>query len=329
MNNFSLYRRLTEDGTISEPDGIPDPKYALPSTIHWVQSYAMLLREQPIGFASASDFYKNFEHHALPNRVQNSIFEHLLLAMHQLSALQEMNRSCSISDVSRVAGVAWYYGIYAAATAMVAAQDGSLQDNHTQTAKSWCRQFAERGLSMKPFNYYISTLVEKAANIELDAIRTGPKTNLVNPPRDVIDAQNYLCGYLSGTRKWYAWRIEEELKASKEFRENGFQNFRTKAARELRDIRLGKQKVSFLHQAIRFRGKANYREAMYLAHGSSVKPLIGDFVADLSVILESFLVMSGTFCFKRLGSELSKEFIADVSKYRAFELEPIKLWPLI
>ena len=328
MNNFSLYRRLTVDGTLSEPEGIPDPKYALPSTINWVKSYAMLLRAQPITFYDGSNFYKTIKVHQLSDREQNSIFEHLLLAVHQLSALQEMSKSCEIADVSRVASVAWYYGIYAAATAMVAAQDGSLQDNHTQTAKSWCRQFAERGLVMSPFNYYLSTLVKKAANIELDAYRTGPRTNLVNSPKNITDAHNYLCGYLSGTRKWYAWKIEEELKSSKEFRDNKFQNFKTKAARELRDNRLGKQKISFLHQAIRFRGKANYREAMYLAHGSSVKPLIGNFVSDLSVVLESFLVMSGAFCFQRLGRDLSKSFIKDIDKYRAFSLDPRQLWPI-
>jgi len=49
-----------------------------------------------------------------------------------------------------------------------------------------------------------------------------------------------------------------------------------------------------LHQAIRFRGKANYREALYLAHGPHVENLVSDFISDVYDVLEAFLIMAGT-----------------------------------
>ena len=103
-------------------------------------------------------------------------------------------------------------------------------------------------------------------------------------------------------------------------------NFRTKAARELRDDRLRKQSISFLHQAIRFRGKANYREALYLAHGTSVESIICDFVPDMAIILEAFLAMAGAFAFKCLGNDLMDGFLQDLDRYRSFSVDPKFVW---
>jgi hypothetical protein len=43
-----------------------------------------------------------------------------------------------------------------------------------------------------------------------------------------------------------------------------------------------------LYQAIRFRGKANYREALYLAHGKSVEVTIVGFTAGMVSVLRAF-----------------------------------------
>ena len=230
------------------------------------------------------------------------------------------------ADVARVASVAWYYGIYAAATAMVAAQDGSIQDNHTQTARSWDNQFVSRGKAMYPFDLRVTTLVKKDAEKEIDTYRRGGRTNLVNPPYSIDDAHDYACGYLYGSRNWWAWRAEEDLKKDPSFKALGVDNFRTKNARVMRDQRLQGQAISFLHLAIRFRGKANYREALYLAHGSSVETTIAGFMSDMNAVLESFLAMSSAFAFKRLGNSLRNDFIRDVSANKSFSLDPYEIW---
>ncbi len=323
---FSLYERFVKQGTLSEPEGIPDPQYALPSTINWMRALSMVAKSHPTNYQEASRFYSRVEKRTADVRVENSIFEHLLLGLHQASALRALRNAEVQSDVTRVASVAWYYGIYAAATAMIAAQDGTLQDNHTQTANSWDRQFAQRGLVMPPFDLRVSTCLEKEGNEEIDSFRKGPKSNLVAPPDSLDMAHDYNCSYLSGTRKWYAWRFCEDLRKSKDFKQLGVSDFRTKVARDLRDQRLSGMSVSFMHQAIRFRGKANYREALYLAHGNSVETQVQNFTSDLSCVLEAFLSMAGAFSFKRLGNTLMSDFLSDVSRYKSFSLDASEIW---
>lgn len=168
MTSFSLYDRSKDEGTITEPEGIPDPIYTLPSTTNWMRALAMIVKDEEVNFQEATDFFSHTSRMPTTPKQENSIFEHLLLAVHQLSALRAMQSIPVQSDVARVASVAWYYGIYAAGTAMVAAQDGSLQDNHTQTAKSWDNQFALRNKVLHFFDLRVSTLVKKNAEVEID-----------------------------------------------------------------------------------------------------------------------------------------------------------------
>jgi len=327
MSNFSLYDRFIKQGTLSEKKGIPDPRYALPSTVNWMRAYAILLHHKNFDFNKASQFYGSVNKKSMTPTQENSIFEHLLLAIHQLSALRAMAVTEVQSDIARVASVAWYYGIYANVTAMVAAQDGSVQDNHTKTANSWDRQFVERQIVLHPFELRVSTLVKKDAEIEIDIIRRSKKSNLIHKPLTVEDAHQAICGYLSGTRKWWAWRLEEQVKKSQEYRDLGVDDFRKKVAQNLRDKRLQKQSISFAHQAIRFRGKANYREALYLAHGLSVENTIAGFVSDMGDLLEAFTAMAGAFCFARLGNDLRDGFLNDLERNHSFSLNPRDIWP--
>lgn len=326
MSSFSLYQRFRNEGTLSEPDGIPDPKYALPSTVHWMRALALLIEMESLDYGRAIKFYRKVIARQMSPQQENSVLEHLLLAVHQLAALRALEDVSVQADIARVASVGWYYGIYASATAMIAAQEGIIHDSHAKTANVWDRQFAQRGLVLHPFDLRLSTLVKKDAELELDRIRLGKKENLVSKPLTAQDAHRALCGYLSGTRGWWAWRIEEEVKSSKAFRELGVDSFRKKTARTLRDDRLGRQSISFLHQAIRFRGKANYREALYLAHGAQVETIISGFVSDMANILESFLAMAGAFSLKCIGSGLRDAFFEDLHRHRSFSVDHREIW---
>lgn len=326
MATFSLYKRFKEQGTLSEPDGIPDPRFALPSSVNWVRALKMLVEDSSVTYLAAKNKYATVQRASLTTQAENTVLEHLLLSLHQVSALKELAASGSQADIARVASVAWYYGIYDAATAMVAAQAGNVQDNHTQTARSWDNQFAKRGLAIYPFDFRLSTLVQKDAETELAAYRRIGRTTLVEPPLSIDQAHDYACAYLTGSRSWWAWKSNEGLVKTPEFRALGVTNFRTKAAQTLRDQRLSGQAISFMHLAFRYRGKANYREALFLAHGLAVKPTVKDFVSDMSVVLEAFLVMAGAFAERRLGKQLWSDFIDDVETHRSFDTSPIDIW---
>lgn len=321
-----LYKRFVEQGTLSEPDGIPDPQFALPGTVNWMHALAFVLKKVPIEFKTALAFYAAAQKWTPSPQQENTVLEHLMFAAHQVSALESLREIERKSDVARVAIVAWYYGIYAAATAMIAAQNGTLQDDHTGTARVWDNEFAMRGLVMPPFDLRLSSLVESDYKPEIAALRKGNSFALTSRATNIADANGALCAYLSGSADFYRWRIEQDLRRSKEFKALNVDNFRTKAAKELRDEWFKKRPLSFLNQAFRYRGKANYREALYLSYGKSVETLLATHVDDLAVVLAAFVTMAGAFASRRLPTAVWSDFLADIEKMRSFSLSPASLW---
>lgn len=257
---------------------------------------------------------------------ENTVLEQLFLSLHHLSALRQFRSGVSSADYARVGILAWYYGIANAASAMTAAQSGSFQEDHAGTARIWDEQIASRGMVMTPFSWRVSSLVEKAYKPEIEAYRNGSAGKLQTKPSTATEALGAAAGYLSGSAKWHAWKTEEDLKRSREFKNLGVENFRTKSARALRDQRLEKKCIGFVHQAARYRGKANYREALFLAYGSSTETLLSGFVDDMSVVLQAFLAMAGAFAKRKLGKELWEEFVADVDARKAFTTRASDAW---
>ncbi len=322
-----LYTRIVQVGTLSEPNGVPDPQFALPSTVNWMRALAALVHYHGVSFGSASSRYAHVSVRKASAHEENTIFEQLLFALHQCSAVQALKAVPSKADISRVGIVAWYYGIYAAASAMVAAQDGSFQDDHAGTARVWDQQIAIRGSALAPFDLRLSSLVKKVSKAELGAMLAGPKFDLAGiPPSTPQEAHSAAVAYLSGNANYWRWRAEEDVRGSKEFKTGGFSDFRKKEAQALRDARLGTRPIGFLHQAIRYRGKANYREALFLGYGATTERRLTAYVDDLATVLCGFVAMSGAFCAKRLGRAVWNEFVTDLEKHRAFTLAPSSIW---
>jgi hypothetical protein len=321
-----LYNRIINQGTINEPGGKPDPQFALPSTVNWMHSLAILIEDQGINFGAAEAFYSRQSKRNMTALEENTVLEQLFLGLHHLSALEQFRSGATSADYARVGILAWYYGIANAASAMTAAQSGSFQEDHAGTARLWDEQIAARGMAMTPFSWRVSSLVEKTYKSEVAAYRNGSSGKLQSKPSTAIEALGAAAGYLSGSAKWYAWRAEEDLRRSSEFKQLEVENFRTKAARTLRDQRLDKKCMGFVHQASRYRGKANYREALFLAYGSGTETILTGFVEDMSVVLQAFLAMAGAFSKRRLGKDLWQEFIADIDAKKAFTTSATDIW---
>ena len=326
MSNFSLYKRFTTQGTLSDPDEVPDPLFALPSTVNWMRALAILVQDRGVRFGTASIFYSVVQKRVSTVQVENSIFAQLLFSLHQLSALEALRTAKLQSDVARVGIIGWYYGIYSAASAMIAAQDGSIQDDHTGTATAWDRQFAANKNVMEPFSYRLSNLVKKVADAEVKTLRAGNGFLLTEKAVDATQAYGACCSYLSGSADWWKWKTEQNLKSSREFKSLGVSNFRTKKAQALRDARLVGKSTGFLHQAFRYRGKANYREALFLGYGNDTEKVLDGFVTDLAIVMSGFLAMAGAFVSKRIGQKLWDEFVDDLESNRSFALSPKSVW---
>jgi hypothetical protein len=231
MNDFSLYARMREHGTLAEaPRDVPDARFALPSTIHWMRSLAILVDDLKLDFQAARIFYNKIQRRSLSEREVNSICEQLLFALHQLAGLRSLLDVENKADVARIGIVAWYYGVYGAASAMIAAGDGSFPDNHAATAQQWDRHFPANGLAMPPFADRLSNLVAENIDRELAPVRLRGKHSLTSPPTNPQQAWGCCSEYLSGTADWEQWNIRERVAASRDFKALGIDNFRTARA---------------------------------------------------------------------------------------------------
>lgn len=106
----------------------------------------------------------------------------------------------------------------------------------------------------------------------------------------------------------------------------GTQDFRTWDARVLRDAAYAKRGIAFLHQASRYRGKANYREAIYLAYGKSLPRQLDGFISDLARVSRGFAVMAAAYVSSRIGSDLWSNFLDDLEAKRSISASPKAAW---
>jgi hypothetical protein len=328
-----LYERITtgrpnSTGTLAEPNGAPEPQFALQGTVNWMRGLAIIVADEQISYASMRRFYagKNIQRNTgLSEPAANTVFEQLLMSLHHLSALRAMATANSDVNLARVAVMTWYYGVYCAASAMIAAQDGSQQQDHGGTANQWDRQFAARGLVPGPFSYRLTTLVEKQAAIELAAFNVDKSYQLSTRPATRSDADAACVGYLSGTRSYRQWQIEEELR-TRELSRLGVADFRSAQARALRDSRLTGKSLGFLHEAFRYRGKANYRDALFLTTQANLATLIAGYIPDLETVLRAFVSVAGADCACRLNPSEWQEFIDDLNSHLGLDVMPSDVW---
>lgn len=321
-----LFDRIISQGTINEPKGKPDPEYALPSTVNWMKALRLIIEHDALDFDMATRFYQLEGSRKMDLLVENTVFEQLLLGLHHLSSLGKMAAS-NCADFARIGILAWYYGIYNASSAMIAAKNGSFQEDHSGTAKLWDQEIAFPGLAMRPFSLRISSLLEKTYKEEIEAYRKGSNHKLIHTPVNINDAHGAIAGYLSGSAKFYAWKEEINVKKTREFKDLGVSDFRTKAARELRNKKLESKPIGFLHQSFRYRGKANYREALFLAYKKyPSSPDLTKFINDQYIVLMGFLQMAGAYASRKLGKDLWRNFLDDVEINRSFELSPYRVW---
>jgi hypothetical protein len=327
MTTGSLYARMRAHGTLSEtPDDIPDAVFALPSTVNWMRAMAILVGSLDVGYGTGRGFYQRVQRKSLPDRQLNSIYEQLLFALNQLATLDVLATAPNKADVARIGIVTWYYGVYGAASAMIAAADGSFPETHAATARQWDRQFAVPGLVMPPFADRIGRLCKVDVEEALRGPRARGKHSLTTGPETVNDAWGCVAEYLSGSAGWEQWNLQQAVRESSAFRDLGVSDFKTKAARALRDEAFGRRSICFLHEAFRYRGKANYRDAIYLAYGKSVPKTLEGFIADLRVVLAAFSGMAAAYCAARVGRDEWDWFVGDLAERRAISLSPAEVW---
>ena len=340
-NSKNVLSRIIEDGTISSPREELSPEYSLRALTNWIKALSILVKSKDICYKSALGFYDQapVKHRKLSELEENSIFEQMFFAIHNTSALKTLIEasdslgSNTNSDFSRMAILSWYYGQYTAATAMIIAQTGDPPRTHAKTAKTWVAQFStSTNLIMDPFDRSVSTLVKKQYTNEIsllyDLDSSSHRTH--HEPQSKTEALPVVIRYLKGTANWYRKQAEKNIRGSQEFKALGVENFRTKKARIHRDAVLSGQQIGYMHQAYRFRTKANYRDALYLAYQYNSFDInefeLNDFIQNLFCVLKAFVSMAGAFTRKKVGKEAWESFLRDVEQGRAFSMSVSELW---
>ena len=113
---------------------------------------------------------------------------------------------------------------------------------------------------------------------------------------------------------------EDRIRRTTEFKALGTSSFRSAAAREVRDRELCTGVVNFCVQAFRYRGKANYRDSIYLSYGPSREAEIRELLCDLAVVGCSFNRMAMNYVSQRVESCSWNSFVTDIDNNSLFSL---------
>lgn len=304
-----LLERLRDES----PDITPD--FSLRNSSRWMTALRLLCEDGAFAEDALWEFYAHVQRRRVCVVGDNLVFESTLMSLHYLSSLVRLVEDPeSHYHHVRSAVIAWYYGIYYAAIAMLAAADGAVLQTHAGNARAWGRQLRDNNLVCAPFSYGLSSLVKAQCDRELTAMRGANRYSLNDEPTDIEVARGGCISYLKGTAKRERGIVEKAIQSEREFRDLQVDSFRTTRARVYRDRQLSGRTVNFLHQAFRYRGKANYRDAIFMAYGQRQQEWIAGLMVGLESTLAAFLMMSTYYCIRRVERGSWAAFRADLER---------------
>ncbi|MCX7085836.1 MAG: hypothetical protein NTY69_09905 [Methylococcales bacterium] len=108
----------------------PTPRFAFQGTVNWMRGLAIICE---------NNFSHNNLHHLYQyvnkrrkNKASDTLaLESIIMSMHNLNALNKMDIIDNPYSIVRSAIIAWYYTIYYASKAMLAASSGSNPQTHS------------------------------------------------------------------------------------------------------------------------------------------------------------------------------------------------------
>ena len=299
----------------------PTLRFAFQGTVNWMRALAISVEDESFN-ENLNGFYKKIKRRNYNKKADLIAFENILMAIHNLHSLQSINENIDNPySIARTQIVSWYYTIYYASSAMIGASSGTIQETHSNTAKVWNTEFIKKDLVIYPFDLSVDTLVEKNVKEKVKELRVGNTYNLDNYPSAMEEAKGAIISYLNGTAGYKKWQIEEEVKKSKEFKNLEVENFRKKVARELRDKKLEKGIVNFLVQAFRYRGKAHYRDSVFLSYGDDRADDLKQFNKDLEIVAKAFLKMASRYVRMRVKEKDWDIFLSDLDNNLRFNFD--------
>lgn len=298
----------------------PTPRFAFQGTVNWMRALSIYSEGNEFSHGSLRNFYLPVQRRPANESGDTLALECLTMAMHNVSSLVSMKGIDNPYPIVRSAIVSWYYATYYSSKAMLAASSGADPQTHASAGKIFHDEIINRGLVKHPFSLGITNLTPSNIKSEIESLRSGNTHDLNTLPDNKEMAFGALCSYLKGTAEYEQWRLEEQVKNSSEYRRGGFNSFRTNAAKALRDAKLSPAKVNYLVQAFRYRGKANYRDSIYLSYGSDQSDRLNQFIEDLCIVSGAYTLMAAHYLARRIVSSDWEAYVEDIGNHAQFDL---------
>lgn len=287
------------------------PRFAEQSTQNWFQALAYEVTnehgsstaEQLRACRRAVKSQPPVSGTALP---AGAIFELLFGAVANAMALTTLaNDSRSVTWHRPAAVVTWYYAVYGSIRSMFAVAGQPVAENHSAAMRTYVSLLRQR----MPHPFDMVARHHKAEEYEL-LLPLYPETQKYDLKLSFTPsahaARGMLLQYLGGTADWYTDRTKERLK-----RQHKITSFHRQQAKDLRDKTLETQ-IGFMHAAFRIRGKANYRDAMFLTYGARELSVSPDFIVSLATTARFVTLAALAFAERQIGVESVRNFVADM-----------------
>lgn len=287
------------------------PTFALQSAVNWIAALAAEVTaehgtESDRQLASCRAWFKQTVKPRQLEVPSGSVFEPLFAAITGAMALKTLSRSSLNQPWCRPpSAVSWYYSVYAASRSMLAALNQPPRPRHAATRKAYAAAL-QRQLP-HPFDMLATRFQGEQYSVSLPNYPAVTKYQLSrNFVPDRAKAQGMLLEYLQGTSEWYAEVVKARLR-----KELKITNFRTRDAQETRNESL-ESNIAFLHCAYRYRGKANYRDSIYMCYGLR-EPSAGlSYTRNLADTAAFLSLAAIAFVERRIGHSVVSKFLEDL-----------------
>lgn len=293
-----------------------DPSFALYSSIHFMSALSQIC---------SNDMNPEIEkiQSLSKNDPQSSqLFESFSSCLMSLNFIQTLsafkeNENNSIYYM-REAIPCWYYSLYHSLLSVIKVfnNHGNIPETHRGAINTFSSNIYK--YYPKVISYVITDLsrIEEQLNVYRNSINIQ-RYDIVYKPENYEQSIGAYLSYFKGTCDWIKESTEEELKKEKKIL-----NFRSKENRTIRDNKLQRKTCSFYDLAFRFRGKAHYRDSIYLCLLESKNYNISkQFLENCFLVAKKISIVNYKILKKRIGNNLVifENFIKEAKSHTNIE----------
>ncbi|HYE09740.1 MAG TPA: hypothetical protein VEF53_06135 [Patescibacteria group bacterium] len=307
--NYWIYDQIK----VGNPD--IEPMFALQSSINWIKALSYEIKvehgntisDQMDACRTVFSTNSRARQGGIPlGPIFSPLFHSLIFSMSLVSMYE---KGASNPWMFSSAVVTWYYAIFNSFKSILA----SNSDRQTETHGALIKAFHEDGIRTKlphPFNMVAIHIKGEDYATTLPNFPRATSSNIVSRFDDTrATAQGMLIAYMNGTANREVELIKERLKS-----EGKVINFRSKEAKAIRD-KLLPIKVNIMNCAFRYRGKANYRDSIFVSYGRDNTLLNPSFIENLANVAKFSFVTGLAYAERRVGRTNTRAFINDINAH--------------